>query len=63
MHQKYLTLDEAAELANINKSYIYRLSYEGRLPGKVSWGKRTVRVDREIFENWLKAQASASDSN
>ena len=50
---RFMSLESASIFLNLPLSMIYRLSAEGRLPGKVRWGSRTVRVDREILEEWL----------
>lgn len=50
---KLLTLEQVAERLNVNKSYVYRLSSEGRLP-KVKLGPRTVRVLEDQLLEWIE---------
>ena len=59
---RFLTLEEVAQLTNLALSYIYRLSAEGRLPGKVKFGARTIRVDRLKLMAWLEAQAGRGEA-
>jgi len=53
---RFLTLSQASELLNVGLAYIYRLSAEGRLPGKIVLGARTIRVDRERLLAFMEAQ-------
>ncbi len=59
---RFLTLQQTSTYLNLPLSMIYRLSAEGRLPGKVCWGNRTVRVDREILEEWLSTARGVRDA-
>lgn len=56
MEKRFLTLVETSEYCGLEKSYIYRLSSQDRLPGRISWGRRTVRVDRLALDKWLEGQ-------
>ncbi len=53
MNNQFLTLGQTAEYTNLPLHYIYRLSSQNQLPGKVVWGRRTVRVNKETLDNWL----------
>lgn len=53
METRFLTLEETASYLRLPLSMIYRLSSEDRLPGKIRWGQRTVRVDRLELDNHL----------
>ncbi len=59
---RYMTLQETAEYLALPLSMIYRLSSEGRLPGKVTWGVRTIRVDRQKLDAWVDAQEVEADA-
>ena len=50
---KPLTLKEAAEFLDFSRSYLYRLTSQGRIPCYKPEGKR-VYFDREELVNWLK---------
>ena len=50
---KPLTLKEAAEFLDFSRSYLYRLTSQGRVPCYKSEGKR-VYFDRAELVNWLK---------
>lgn len=55
---KYLTVDELADLLQINKSTIYRLLREGKLPGfriGSDW-----RFSVEVVNRWLRGQTNSS---
>lgn len=54
---RYMTLEEVAEYLNLPLTMIYRLSSRGDLPGKISLGHRTIRVDREVLEAALREKA------
>ncbi len=56
MESRFLTLNETAEYLALPLSMIYRMSSENRLPGKVCWGPRTVRIDRARLDAYLDAQ-------
>lgn len=56
--KRYITLEETAEFLSLPLSMIYRMSSDGRLPGKIIWGARTVRIDREILEAALRDKVS-----
>ncbi|MHB0977715.1 MAG: helix-turn-helix transcriptional regulator [Candidatus Aquicultorales bacterium] len=58
-NKRYLTLEETAELTGLSLHYIYGISAQNRLPGKITWGSRTIRVDRLVLEEWLNKQAAA----
>lgn len=61
MMDRFLTLEQTAKYLNVSLSYIYRLSHIGRLPGKVTLGSKTVRVDREQLERWILNQSIAEE--
>ena len=48
-----LTLKEAAEFLDFSRSYLYRLTSQGRVPCYKPEGKR-VYFDRAELVNWLK---------
>jgi len=50
---KPLTLMEAAEFLDFSRSYLYRLTSQGRVPCYKPEGKR-VYFDRAELVNWLK---------
>ena len=50
---KPLTLLEAAEFLDFSRSYLYRLTSQGRVPCYKPEGKR-VYFDRAELVNWLK---------
>ena len=50
---KPLTLKEAAEFLDFSRSYLYRLTAQGRVPCYKPEGKR-VYFDRAELVNWLK---------
>jgi len=50
---KPLTLKEAAEFLDFSRSYLYRLTSQGRIPCYKPEGKR-VYFDRAELVNWLK---------
>ena len=50
---KPLTLKEAAEFLDFSKSYLYRLTSQGRIPCYKPEGKR-VYFDRAELVDWLK---------
>ena len=50
---KPLTLKEAAEFLDFSRSYLYRLTSQGRVPHYKPEGKR-VYFDRAELVNWLK---------
>ena len=50
---KPLTLKEAAEFLDFSKSYLYRLTSQGRVPCYKPEGK-LVYFDRAELVNWLK---------
>ena len=50
---KPLTLKEAAEFLVFSRSYLYRLTSQGRVPCYKPEGKR-VYFDRAELVNWLK---------
>ena len=50
---KPLTLKEAAEFLDFSRSYLYRLTSQGRVPCYKPEGKR-VYFDRAELVNWLK---------
>ena len=50
---KPLTLKEAAEFLDFSRSYLYRLTSQGRVPCYKPEGKR-VYFDRAEHVNWLK---------
>ncbi len=49
-----LTVDEAAALLNVGRSFIYKLHSSGRLPLPVRLG-RSVRWRRDELEHWVLA--------
>lgn len=57
MEGRYVSLEEAAKYCGLTLPYIYRLSSEGKLPGKIKFGQRTVRVDLDVLQAWLDAKA------
>jgi excisionase family DNA binding protein len=59
---EFLTLKQAASLLNLPLSYLYRMSSENRLPGKVVLGKRTVRVNKDVLLAELANKTIASGS-
>ena len=50
---KTLTLKEAAEFLDFSRSYLYRLTSQGRVPCYKPEGKR-IYFDRAELVNWLK---------
>ena len=50
---KPLTLQEAAEFLDFSRSYLYRLTSQGRVPHYKPEGKR-VYFDRAELVNWIK---------
>jgi len=50
---RLLTIDQLAELLQVAKGYIYRLNYEGKIPGRIKLGHRTIRYQEEIIQKWL----------
>ena len=50
---KPLTLKEAAEFIDFSRSYLYRLTSQGRVPCYKPEGKR-IYFDRAELVNWLK---------
>lgn len=58
---RYMTLEETAEYLSLPLTMIYRLSSKGELPGKVRWGQRTVRVDREALEAALREKMAGGN--
>ena len=50
---KPLTFKEAAEFLDFSRSYLYRLTSQGRVPCYKPEGKR-VYFDRAELVNWLK---------
>lgn len=54
--KRYLTLEETAEYINLPLSKIYDLSARDMLPGKVVWGRRTIRVNRAVLDESLNEQ-------
>ena len=50
---KMLTLLEAAEFLDFSRSYLYRLTSQGRVPCYKPEGKR-IYFDRAELVNWLK---------
>ena len=50
---KPLTLKEAAEFLDFSRSYLYRLTSQGRIPCYKPEGKR-IYFDRAELVNWLK---------
>ena len=50
---KPLTLKEAAEFLDFSRSYLYRLTSQGRVPHYKPEGKR-VYFDQDELVNWLK---------
>ena len=50
---KPLTLMEAAEFLDFSRSYLYRLTSQGRVPCYKPEGKR-IYFDRAELVNWLK---------
>ena len=50
---KPLTLKEAAEFLDFSRSYLYRLTSQGRIPCYKPEGKR-VYFDRAELVDWLK---------
>ena len=50
---KPLTFKEAAEFLDFSRSYLYRLTSQGRIPCYKPEGKR-VYFDRAELVNWLK---------
>ena len=50
---KPLTLKEAAEFLDFSRSYLYRLTSQGRVPCYKPEGKR-IYFDRAELVNWLK---------
>lgn len=53
MEKRYLSLRETSEYCGLELCYVYRLSCQNRLPGKITWGARTIRVDRVELDRWL----------
>ena len=52
--QRLLSVEEAATYMGVPKSFIYRLSHEGRLPGRVSLGHRTLKIDKERLDRFIE---------
>ena len=49
-----LTLEQTAEYLSLPLSMVYRMSSDGRLPGRVKWGQRTVRVDVAELDAYIE---------
>lgn len=60
---RFMTLQETAAYLSLPLSMVYRLSHEGRLPGKIVWGAKTVRVDREALDQYLAEEAGGAAHN
>lgn len=60
MDPRFLTLEQAAEYLSLPLTMIYRLSAAGELPGKITWGARTIRVDRLVLDAWISEQEGES---
>lgn len=54
---RFLTADEVAEELRVRRDRVYQLAREGILP-VVRLG-RTIRVDREVFEEWTRRGGQA----
>jgi excisionase family DNA binding protein len=48
-----LTIEQVADLLQVPKGYVYRLNYEGKIPGLVRIGHRTIRYKAEAIEQWV----------
>ncbi len=58
---KYITKQEAADIAGVSISKISRLIQNGKIPFK---GKGyTRRIERSLFEKWIEIQEEKSDGN
>ncbi len=58
---KYMTLKQTAQYLNLPLPYIYRMSANKQLPGKVSWGRKTVRVDKAKLIDWIDNNGSFNE--
>jgi len=54
MEKRFITLQETSEYLGLNLTMVYRLSSENRLPGKVKFGHKSVRVDRHELDRTLE---------
>lgn len=57
---RFMTLKETAEFLGLSLRQIHELSRQNRLPGRVAWSKRMVRVDRLSLETWLADNTAAN---
>lgn len=51
--KQLITIGELAEMLSVGKDYIYRLNYEGKIPGMVRLGRKTVRYRKTAIEEWI----------
>ncbi len=59
--KRFMSLSEASSYLSLPLSYLYRLSSANKLPGKVVWGTRTIRVDRLALDAWIEGQEVKAD--
>jgi len=54
--REWLTVREVAEELGLSAPRVYQLIGENALPGVYRTGKRTLRVDRAEFFEWLETR-------
>lgn len=59
--KRVLTLDEASEYAGISRSYLYKLTSQGKIPHSKPNGK-LIFFDMEKLNSWLLRNRRQSDS-
>lgn len=48
-----ITVEDAAAIMRIGRSKAYELVTDGRMPGVVKLGDRSIRVHRQVLIEWL----------
>lgn len=54
------TADEVAQLTQLSKCQVYRLSDRGEIPGRVKGLGRVLRFSRVAVDSWLLGQTQAT---
>lgn len=60
---RYMTLKELSEEYNIPLGYLYKLSYQDKIPRLVRWGRKTLRVNKDVLDKSLQKQTLGVDQN
>jgi hypothetical protein len=58
-----MTLKETSQEYNIPLHYLYKLSYQNKIPGLVRWGRKTLRVNKETLDKALENKTLGVDHN